>query len=363
MIRRLSSLTKYTAHTTTILFVLGFVFDMVMLPEIDHPITRYIGLTHLGIVAFLIMFREWIVSRNTASHFEQKLYSLASFGISFSSGAALSFIFVYSLRSAALSVSWPLLVILLICIIANEFVSTHDFRFTLDVGVLLVAILFFIVFNMPIVLKIQNDITFALSIGVSIGISLLYLFLLQFSSESARHEAPRVYALAIGIPMFIGMLYFLNVIPAVPLSLKKAGIYHSVIHTDIGEFIAQDEIVQKSIFQKFLYFQTPVYHIASTGTGAYFFSAVDAPAELTAPITHVWERYDATTKKWVQMADISFTLAGGRDNGYRAYSYKENITEGLWRVSVKVDSNRIVGREKFQVVKTNTMVETKEISL
>ncbi len=88
MVRRLSSLTKHTAHITTIIFIAGFIIDMIILPDIDHPITRYIGLAHLSVVASLIMFREWIVSRNTASEFEQKLYSVASFGISFSSGAA-----------------------------------------------------------------------------------------------------------------------------------------------------------------------------------------------------------------------------------------------------------------------------------
>lgn len=363
MLARLSSLSKYTAHTTTILFVLGFIFDMVMLPDIDHLITRYIGTAYLFVIAFLIMFREWIVSRNTASVTEQKIYSLSTFGISYFSGSALSFIVVYALRSAAFSVSWPLFLLLVLCIVANEFVATHNFRFILDVGILLFAILFFTIFNLPVLLKTQNDITFAISVGISIAISLFYLYLLQFTSESAKYEAPRAYALAIGIPMFIGMLYFLNVLPAVPLSLKKAAMYHSVVRSDAGDYIAQGEMSSNSFLQKIFYFKTPTYHITETGTTLYFFSAVDAPAELTAPISQIWEQYDEVTKKWVQRADISFTLAGGRENGYRAYSYKENMTEGLWRVSVKVDSSRVVGRIKFKVKKVEAPVETKEISL
>ena len=143
MTKRLGALSKYSAHTTTILFIGGFVFDMIVLPDIDHILTRFIGFGHICIVAFFLMFREWWVSRNTASSFERKVYSLASFLISFSSGAALSFICVYSLRGANFSASWPLFLILFICIGANEFVHTHDFRLTLDVGVLLVASVFF----------------------------------------------------------------------------------------------------------------------------------------------------------------------------------------------------------------------------
>jgi hypothetical protein len=305
------------------------------------------------------MFRELVVSQNTASALEQKLYSLSCFGISFSSGAALSFIFVYSLRSAAFLVSWPLFVALIICIVANEFVSTHDFRFTLDVGVLLIAVLFYIIFNMPLILKVENDWVFAISIGVSIGISLLYLFLLQFTSESASYEAPRTYALAIGIPMFVGMLYFLNVIPAVPLSLKEVGVYHNIIHTSAGEFLAEQE-GDTRVLKKY---RTAEYHVVNTSDGVYFFSNIDTPAKLTAPISHEWEYYDTKTNTWATSTKISFDIQGGRDNGYRAFSYKENITEGLWRVTVKIGNNRIIGREKFEVIKTDTKVVTKQISL
>jgi hypothetical protein len=359
MFQKLTSLKTYTAHTTTIIFIFGFVFDAIMLPDIDHPITRYIGLAHICIVAFFIMIREWIVSRNTASETEQKLYSISSFLISFSSGAALSFIFVYSFRSAALLVSWPLLLLLALCIIANEFVATHNFRFTLDVGVLLVAVLFFVVFNMPLLLKTQNDMTFAISVGVSVGVSLLYLFLLQFTSESASYEAPRTYALAIGIPMFVGMLYFLNVIPAVPLSLREAGVYHSVVHTDEGDFLAEQEDDTRWLKK----YRTSIYHIVDTTDGVYFFSNINTPAMLTAPISHVWEYYDTTTNKWTESTKISFDIQGGREDGYRAFSYKENITEGLWRVTVKIGNNRIIGREKFQIEKVDAKVELKRVSL
>ena len=358
MLHKFSNLIKHSTHITTIIFIGGFIFDMIMLPDINHPLTRYIGLAHLCVVAFLILFREWIVSRNTASLIEQKIYSISTFGISFSSGAALSFLSVYSIRSAEFSVSWPLFIFLFLCIVANEIVSTHSFRFTLDVGVLLVASLFYLIFNIPVFLKVQNDVTFSISVGVSIVISFLYLYFLQFTSESARYEAPRSYALAIGIPMFVFMLYFLNVIPAVPLSLKDSGIYHSVVHTSTGEFIAQKENDNRN----FLYFRTPIYHYSPPDTGVYFFSAVSAPGELSAPLSHVWEKYNEKTKQWEGGETIPISLIGGREGGYRAYSKKENISPGLWRVTVKVDSMRVVGRLKFWV-ENGSLNDLQEIKL
>lgn len=358
MVHRISFILKHMVHTTTILFVLGFIFDMIMLPDIDHVVTRYLGGAHLLIVASLIMFREWIVSRNTASESERKWYSFASFGIAFSSGAALSFVCVYALRAATLSVSWPLFVILFLCIIANEFVNTHGFRFSLDVGILLLATLFFIIFNTPVVLKVQNDWIFAVSLGVSVAISFVYIYLLQFSSESARYEVPRLYALAIGIPMFVGMLYFLNVIPAVPLSLKSAGVYHHIDHTDNGEFIALEEQDTRLLSK----YRTPVHHMIYSDDAVYFFSNIETPAELTAPISHIWEKYNEVSRVWETEAVVSFGITGGREEGYRAFSLKKNPNEGLWRVTVKIGGNRVIGREKFRIEKVNEIL-VKEVRL
>jgi hypothetical protein len=360
MTMRLSRIAKESArHATTLLFIGGFIFDLLILPEAGHFLTVMLGIGYLSVVAIAIAFREWVISQNTASKTEQRIFSTLTFIIAYFSGSALSFISVYAIRSAAFAVSWPLLLLLLLCVLVNEYISSHHFRFTLDVGVLLLAVLFFLIFNLPVFLKVQNDMTFVLSSGLSIVVSLLYIYCLQFTSESAKEETPKLYALSVGIPMFIGMLYFLNVIPAVPLALANGGIYHSIVRTEEGDFSATKE----KDTRLFTSLRVPVYHMGQEDNGAYFFSSVNAPAELTAPISHVWERYDEQEGKWIPVTTVSFTLAGGRDDGYRAYSQKEYLTEGLWRVTVKVDSKRVVGRMKFYIVKEESPAELVDIRL
>ena len=338
-------------HVSTLLFIGGFIFDLFILPEAGHVLTIWLGLLYISIVACAIAAREWVISQNTASHSEQRIFSILTFAIAYFSGSALSFVSVYAIRSAAFAVSWPLLLVLLLCVLVNELVSSHHFRFTLDVGVLLLAVLFFFVFNLPVFLKVQNDMTFILSAGIASVVSLIYVYLLRHTSESAEEEAAKMYALAVGIPMFIGMLYFLNVIPAVPLSLANAGVYHVVTRNEAGEFSAAKETDTRF----FASFRVPIYHMGTNDSGAYFFSSVSAPAELTAPISHVWEYYDTAINTWTPVTTVAFTLAGGREDGYRAYSQKENLTEGLWRVTVKVDSKRIVGRMKFYIKKDTSL--------
>lgn len=347
-----SLISKGWQHASTIIFLFGFVSDAFLLPEFENPATKYLGLFYLVMLAFMIFLREWVVARNTASDIERRAFSVLTFGVSFFSGAALSFVFVYAMRSAAFIVSWPLFVILVICMAANEFISSHHYRLTLDIAVYFIAIVFYSIFNVPIFFSSVNDAVFVISIALASAVSFLYIYILQHSSEAAEYEQGRGYALAIGIPMFVGMLYLLNVIPAVPLSLKESGVYHSISRLDDSSgsalYVGQREIDARTF--KFLP-RKEVYHLTDSDTGIYFFSSVGAPAQIAAPITHVWEYYDESTKTWITSTTVSFNLSGGRREGYRAYSTKENVHEGLWRVTVKVDDKRIVGRQRFYIEK------------
>ncbi len=360
MYRKLFSLSTYTKHATTILFVIGFTIDMILLPDIGDALTRYIGLAYISSIAVLIVVREWVASRNTASALEQRVYSTLTFCIAYLSGSALSFVFVYAIRGAAFSVSWPFLVILLICSISNEMIGSHKYRFTLDIAVLFVALLFYIIFTLPILLSIQNDLVFLGSMILSVVIGLIYISILKNRSEVATHEAGRGYALAIGIPMFVGMLYFLNVLPAVPLSLGSSGVYHSVVR-DGADFIVEREVAKKHFIPRF--WSRPVYHMSSDDTGVYFLATVKAPTKVTAPLTQVWEYYDEDKKKWVSNTVIPYISEGGRVGGYRAYSYKNNVAEGLWRVTIKADSKRIVGRLTFTIVRVEEPVLQETVRL
>jgi hypothetical protein len=338
--------TKISRHITTIIFLFGFVFDMLILPDVDNPLTKYIGGVYIVTIALLISFREWLVSRNTASKGEQKLFSLASFGIAYFSGAALSFIFVYALRSAALSVSWPLFVILLLCMIANEGIKTHTYRFMLDIMVLFVAVVFYIVFNAPFFVLEQNDGIFYVSIVASIFSSLIFVRLISKLSEITEEETGKMYSLACGIPMFIAMLYFLNMIPAVPLSLTEGNVFHNVERRGDGAFVVTEEKRDTSWFT----YMYPVTHTSFEGESDIFFmSSVRAPKNMEASLSHVWEYYDRQKQSWLAVTSIPFTISGGRVSGFRAYSRKENIFEGAWRVTVKVGDNRIVGRYRFNI--------------
>lgn len=334
---------------------------MLVLPDAGHVLTRYLGFGYLGIVACSIILREVLVARNRATRFEEKMYNMFTFCIAYFSGSALSFVCVYAFRSADFAASWPLFVILLLCILVNETVSAHNFRLMLDVAVLFIALLFFSIFTMPTVVGIQNNIVFVGSIAVTIVASLIFIVILRTTSETAEQEYPRAIALAFGIPMFVGMLYFLNAIPAVPLSLHTAGVYHRVEKTESGDFIALTDDESSPWYTRL--FERQTHYVSPGDDGVYFYGSVDAPALITAPLSHVWEKYNPQTKLWEEKLTIPFGIEGGRDEGYRAYSKKESIEDGLWRVTIKVDTNRVVGRRTFNVLHSKNTVFLKRVVL
>lgn len=82
----------------------------------------------------------------------------------------------------------------------------------------------------------------------------------------------------------------------------------------------------------------------------YIYSAVFAPTDLNTQIFHRWQYFDEIKKKWIIQNDIPFPITGGRDEGYRGYSFKDGIFPGEWRVDVVTARGQIVGRINVTVV-------------
>ena len=154
--------------------------------------------------------------------------------------------------------------------------------------------------------------------------------------------------------MAFNILYFADIIPPAPLSLKESGIYHSVEKIN-GEYRVSYEPVPRFLF---LYETNPIFSWRA-GETVYFFSSVFSPLSFNLSILHRWSFYDEVKKIWVEHESVRFPITGGRDGGYRGYSFKTAITPGKWKVEVITDNGRILGREVFRVVEKGVMPELK----
>jgi len=122
---------------------------------------------------------------------------------------------------------------------------------------------------------------------------------------------------------------FTNLIPPIPLSLKDAGVYHSLYRNSDGNYTATEE---PQTFWDFFKSYKLFHEVA--GQPVYVFTSIFAPTNLNVQVIHDWQHYDETSRKWQSIEKMSLSIIGGRDGGFRTYSIMTVSQSGLWRVDV-----------------------------
>jgi len=145
----------------------------------------------------------------------------------------------------------------------------------------------------------------------------------------------------ITLAIFLG-LYFLKVIPPVPLSIKKIGIYRSVEKND-GKYI----LGHKKHPYKFWQNGEKNFHY-QTGDKIYCFAGIFSPTNFSDKVKFKW--FLETKNGWHLSDEVPIKITGGRDQGFRAFTYKSNISPGNWRVKLITTDDREIGRVNFSVV-------------
>ena len=83
------------------------------------------------------------------------------------------------------------------------------------------------------------------------------------------------------------------------------------------------------------------------GNGLFAYTAINAPRGLKERIYHEW------THDGRQVDRIALDISGGRKDGYRAWTHKENFPAqptGRWRVRVVTEAGQMIGMLRFNVV-------------
>jgi hypothetical protein len=196
-----------------------------------------------------------------------------------------------------------------------------------------------------VVLRAMGRLVFLLSGALSLLLWWLFVRLLRTrAKESFSHHPEIVVASSAAIFILINVLYFMNVIPPLPLSLQDASVHSSVTRTEDGAYLMQSERQGWLGFFRLV----PRFHVAP-GVPIYFYSAVFSPTSLNTEIIHEWQTYDSK-RGWITADRIALSVRGGRNGGYRTYSVKTGIKPGAWRVNVETPTGAILGRYRFNVL-------------
>jgi hypothetical protein len=337
---------KHGKHFLTVAFFTGFVIDYFTLPDTSNKWYPYIGLLYASIVGIAIILKEWQLHLFAKGRGSKKFANLVSIVLSFQLGSLLSYVFIYYVRGGDMFSNWPLYLLLFACVFFNELSLSHSAKVVLNTTLLYTGIVFFLIFNTPLYYMEVSDQVFVRSIIFSALVCYLYAAILALFLYNQR-LAYKIYTAAFVVPVVIGALYFVNVIPAVPLALRDAGVYTQVSrNSSTGEYSFGNT---EKIAQTWLGFGTKE-KVYIEGSSIAFYAAITAPAKVQSSISHTWQKFDNKSKKWIDKDKIEFPIVGGRKNGYRGYSVLTGVDSGLYRVLVEVGSRRFVGQKVFEVI-------------
>jgi hypothetical protein len=137
------------------------------------------------------------------------------------------------------------------------------------------------------------------------------------------------------------LLYFTALIPPVPLSLNAMGIYRE-IKKENGNFILSYTRPWWKFWQN-----GDQHFLARPGDKIIYYVRVFSPGGLKEKIYVRWSMKGKYN--WEPQDAIPIEISGGREQGFRGHTIKQNYMPGDWRVQVETGDGRELGRMYFAI--------------
>ncbi len=326
------------------LFALGFLTDLLTFTLLPLSTINLFFAAYLILTAVCAFGANVIYKWSTKDVWWRKsLAVLFPLGVQYALGGLLSGFVVFYASHSVVSVSWPFLLLLALVYIGNEYYRKQREHLIFQTVLFFFALYAYAIFALPLFAGSLGPWIFLGSTLIALVLFAAFLWLLYVVNEERTKENLRpIGGIVVGITLAITGAYFTGVIPPLPLALAHGSAYHSVVKTGEGYLVEAEEA------QPWWDLRPQTIHLAP-GAPLYAFTAVVAPASFGGSVVHRWEHKNSDGD-WITLGRISFPISGGREEGYRGYSVKEDLAPGAWRVSVETPGGQVIGRFGFTMV-------------
>lgn len=337
-----------------VFFLSGVTYDSLTLTRIDRLQDNLLLLLYLLLLGVLIVLigrlgiepapdRAHLAALSPVARWVLKSRPYYPMASQFLLGGLFSAYAIFYSRSATLTSTAIFFALLVALLVGNEFLRDRLSNLRLLVTLYAVVCFAFFTFFLPVMTGYMNAAVFLLGAVLSAAVTFRVAHLIYRNNpDRSKREAVGVTAPACAVIGLLVGFYFLNWIPPVPLSLKFGGIYHEVKKVDDRFELSFD----KKWYE--------VWKRSDTTFPAdepiYCFTAVFAPVDLKTTIYHHWFYRPNPDKPFIPADKIPIKISGGREGGYRAYTFKQRLDPGDWRVDVETEDGRIIGRISVTVV-------------
>ena len=331
-----SSLYRVRRALPAIAFFAGFVWDALTLGRSVAAIDLWLLSAYLAGAAGILWYMGYRQAQpapgtQTASPWWRE--SGPYFLLQFLFGGLFSALFIFYFKSSShfLATLWALGLGGLL--VANEFLEDRYRRFTLTWALFGLCAMLLLNFVLPHVVGSLSAVWFVLSTLAGAGLA-----------HGLRHKTPgqpgRIRPMW-GIAAALLVAYAADVIPPVPLVKRDIAVGHA-LSREAGLYRLQQEKTPWWLFWRRV--ESEIH--LKPGERLYCVSAVFAPSGLDTRLYHRWSHHDER-HGWVTTSHIGFGLAGGREGGYRGYTWKQNLAPGEWKVAVETEDGRTVAVHRF----------------
>ena len=331
-----------------VFFFSGVTYDTLTLTRIDRLQDNLLLLIYLLLLGVLIVLtgrlgiepppdREQLAALSPFARWvlhSRPYYPMAS---QFLLGGLFSAYAIFYSRSATLTSTAVFFGVLVLLLVANEFLRDRLSNLRLLVSLYALVCFGFFTFFLPVMTGFMNLLVFLMGAVLSAAVTFRVVQLIyRDNPDRSRREAVGVTTPAF---VLIGLLvgfYFLNWIPPVPLSMKFGGMYHEVKKSDDRFELS----FERSWYQVWKRSDTtfpanePIYcfygRVCTGIVKHHRLSPLVFSSHPDKPFTHADK--------------IPLKISGGREGGYRLYTFKQRLDPGDWRVDVEAEDGRVIGR-------------------
>jgi len=336
-----------------VFFFSGVTYDTLTLTRIDRLQDNLLLLIYLLLLGVLIVLtgrlgiepapdREQLATLSPFARWvlqSRPYYPMAS---QFLLGGLFSAYAIFYFRSATLTSTAVFLGVLVLLLVANEFLRDRLSNLRLLVSLYALVCFGFFTFFLPVMIGYMNLFVFLAGAMLSAAVTFRVVQLIyRDNPDRSRREAISVTTPAFALISLLVGFYFLNWIPPVPLSMKFGGIYHEVKK--------DDDRFELSFERKWYQIWKRSDTTFPSNEPIYCFTAVFAPVALNTTVYHHWFFRPHPGKPFTHADRIPLKISGGREGGYRLYTFKQRLDPGDWRVDVEAEDGRVIGRVSVTV--------------
>lgn len=326
-------------------FVGGVGYDFLTLTRIDRLLDNLILFAYLLLLGALVVTAGRLRLGRPVPDIVTRHRALVPLAIQFLLGSLFSAYTVYYFASVSLTGTAVFFVLLVCLLVANERLAGRLENPFLLMGMFCFASFSFFAFFVPVLLGAVNRWTFALSTVASAALCTVVLLGVHGLRPSGTRSAlSREAAPAAGLLGLLILLHAANWIPPVPLALRFGGIYHEVRKEGAAYHLTY---ARPPWYRWYAHSEDPF--LLRSGDRVYCFASVFAPIRMRATVYHRWQRYDERQGRWEEAGRMGYGVAGGRDGGYRGFTWKQAVAPGRWRVDVETEDGQLLGRVRFRI--------------